>query len=281
MNLFLKFSKFGCFMKLSVVNCQKTEKIENFSVNFVLFALFTLFFLFDINIAHADPTMNRVSSAATVNLEVGDSQIFTVEAAASAGIYAIEWFVGSVSQKYTSYTSSWDYYQQETWARTFNAAGIYTISAYVYDRYTNQREAFVTWAVNVSDSLDEDQVRPFFGYLPKWRILSDSNWNTEEKIISRIFPYSHIIQSFVPVKINSESQFYFDVNEIVNTELIELVHLANKKILFSLGHSGEDQSIFFLDKCSEGDDICRQAIDELVTKAKDFGFDGIDVDYES
>lgn len=102
------------------------------------------------------PTISITYPTPPVALEVGQNHIFSIEATAGSGIKGIEWYIGSSSKKYTSYTGTWDYYQQESWTTLFPTAGTYYVHAYVYDRENPQREAFVTWEVHVATPTPPD-----------------------------------------------------------------------------------------------------------------------------
>ena len=60
----------------------------------------------------AAPTISIMSPSTPVALNVDQSRTFNIEATAGSGIKGIEWYIGSTSQKYTSYTDSWVYYKQ-------------------------------------------------------------------------------------------------------------------------------------------------------------------------
>jgi hypothetical protein len=101
-------------------------------------------------LAATAPTISITSPSTPLSLNTGHSQQFTIDAEAASGILAIEWFIGTSSEQWTSYTGSWDYYQRESFTYTFNTAGTYYVQASVYDRETPKREAFVIWKVNVT-----------------------------------------------------------------------------------------------------------------------------------
>ncbi|MBU0995898.1 MAG: choice-of-anchor D domain-containing protein, partial [Proteobacteria bacterium] len=96
--------------------------------------------------------ISRVLPSETIDIQIGEPATFCIETSTALGIKGIEWFIGTSSEKYTSYTSSYDYYEQESWSHSFSTAGNYTVSAYVYERGTDQRESLITWTVNVDQA---------------------------------------------------------------------------------------------------------------------------------
>ncbi|HKL20345.1 MAG TPA: hypothetical protein VJ904_00990, partial [Tichowtungia sp.] len=92
--------------------------------------------------ASTPPLMSVLSPNSPVSIEVGQSVTFGAAAEASAGIYAIEWYVGSAWESWNRYDSIWVYYQEESFTHTFQNDGTFYVYAYVYDRYSPQREDF-------------------------------------------------------------------------------------------------------------------------------------------
>lgn len=133
--------------------CSLPYRFSNFDSLKVPFAALVIVIAFLINPmqlqAGTAPNILIMPPPTPVSLNAGQSQQFNAEATAGSGIKGIEWFIGSTSKKYTNYTGSWIYYQQDSFTNTFSTAGTYYVHAYVYDRETTQREAFVTWTVNV------------------------------------------------------------------------------------------------------------------------------------
>lgn len=95
------------------------------------------------------PNITITSPSSPVVVSTGQSKQFNVEATAAAGLKDIEWFVGTSSERYTSYTATWDYYQAESFSYSFSSPGTYFVSAYVHDRNSPQQQDGVMWEVSV------------------------------------------------------------------------------------------------------------------------------------